>query len=42
MTDVSKGVENVEPRRDIIKGDYSFVDEVYDLYYRHSIGVVGF
>ena len=42
VTDLQKTEDQVETRRPLIKGDYSFVDEVFDLYLTHSLGVVGF
>lgn len=42
VTDLSKSLDPEEKRRELRKGDYSFVDEVFDLYMRHQIGAVGF
>ena len=42
VTDLSKSDESPEQRRILVKGDYSFVEEVYDMYLKHSSGAVGF
>ncbi len=41
VCDITKAEEGVEPRRQLVKGDYSFADEVHELYIKHSIGVIG-
>lgn len=41
MCDISKAEETVEKRREVVKGDYSFVEELYEIYIKKSIGVVG-
>jgi hypothetical protein len=38
---VTKLEEPPEERRTIVKGDFGFIDEVYDLYMRHSLNALG-
>jgi len=42
VTDVSKNEDAVEQKRELVKGNYDFVDQTYDLFIRHAIGVVGY
>jgi hypothetical protein len=32
VCDIAKAEETVEPRRTMVKGDYSFANEVYEMY----------
>ena len=41
MCDVSKNADPVENRRELVKNDLSFIDQVYDLFLRRTIGLVG-
>ncbi len=41
VCDIAKAEDTVEPRRTLTKGDYSFANDVYNLYINKSIGVVG-
>jgi hypothetical protein len=41
VCDISKNTDPVETRRELIKNDYSFIDEIYELYLRRTIAVVG-
>ena len=41
VCDIAKAEETVESRRIMVKGEYSFANEVYEMYMKQSIGVVG-
>ena len=41
MSDLTKLEDPPEERRNLVKGDYTFIDEVFDLYLRHEVTAVG-
>jgi hypothetical protein len=41
VCDTSKNDDPAETRRELIKNDYSFIDQIYDIYLRRTMAVVG-
>lgn len=41
VCDCSKNTEAVDPKRELTKNDFTFIDGLYDLFIRHPIGIVG-
>lgn len=41
VTDLTKNADPVDQKRDLVKNNFAFIDEVYDLFIRHTFGVVG-
>lgn len=41
VCDTSKNMESVEPKRQLVKNDLSFIDPLFDLFIRHPLGIIG-